>query len=71
MNEKRKPNYKDPNKQPNPILSMKEKTKENLGASQCKWKIVLSNQQAQDKHQTLNSRSQREWKCQQELRNES
>jgi hypothetical protein len=27
MNEKRKPNYKDPNKQPNPILSMKAKNK--------------------------------------------
>jgi hypothetical protein len=27
MNEKRKPKYKDPNKQPNPILSMKAKTK--------------------------------------------
>jgi hypothetical protein len=36
MNEKRKPNYKDPNKQPNPILSMKAKTKANQGASQCK-----------------------------------
>ena len=35
-NEKRKPNYKDPNKQPNPILSMKAKTKANQGASQCK-----------------------------------
>ena len=29
MNEKRKPNYKDLNKQPNPILSMKAKTKAN------------------------------------------
>jgi hypothetical protein len=29
MNEKIKPNYKDPNKQPNPILSMKAKTKTN------------------------------------------
>jgi hypothetical protein len=29
MNEERKPNYKDPNKQPHPILSMKEKTKTN------------------------------------------
>jgi hypothetical protein len=36
MNEKIKPNYKDPNKQPNPILSTKEKTKANQGASQCK-----------------------------------
>jgi hypothetical protein len=27
MDEKRKPKYKDPNKQPNSILSMKEKTK--------------------------------------------
>jgi hypothetical protein len=36
INEKRKPNYKDPNKQPNPILSMKAKTKANQGASQCK-----------------------------------
>jgi hypothetical protein len=35
-NEKRKPNYKDSNKQPNPILSMKAKTKANQGASQCK-----------------------------------
>jgi hypothetical protein len=36
MNEKRKPNNKDPNKQPNPILSTKAKTKANQGASQCK-----------------------------------
>jgi hypothetical protein len=36
INEKRKPNYKDPNKQPNPILSTKAKTKANQGASQCK-----------------------------------
>jgi hypothetical protein len=35
-NEKRKPKYKDSNKQPNPILSMKAKTKANQGASQCK-----------------------------------
>jgi hypothetical protein len=35
-NEKRKPNYKNSIKQPNPILSMKEKTKANQGASQCK-----------------------------------
>jgi len=33
MNEKRKPNNKYPNKQPNPILSMKEKTKANQGVS--------------------------------------
>jgi hypothetical protein len=32
-NEKRKPNYKDSNKQPKPILSMKAKTKTNQGAS--------------------------------------
>jgi hypothetical protein len=29
MNEKRKPKYKDPKKQPKPILSMKAKTKTN------------------------------------------
>jgi hypothetical protein len=29
MNEERKPKYKGPNKQPNPILSMKAKTKTN------------------------------------------
>ena len=33
MNEKRKPNYKDPNKQPNPILSMKAKKQTNQGVS--------------------------------------
>jgi hypothetical protein len=33
MNEKRKPNNKDPNKQPNPILSMKAKTKANQRVS--------------------------------------
>jgi hypothetical protein len=36
INEKRKPNYKHPNKQPNPILSTKAKTKANQGSSQCK-----------------------------------
>jgi hypothetical protein len=33
MNEKRKQKYKDPNKQPNRILSMKAKTKANQGVS--------------------------------------
>jgi hypothetical protein len=36
INEKRKQNYKDLNKQPNPILSTKAKTKANQGDSQCK-----------------------------------
>jgi hypothetical protein len=35
-NEKRKPNNNNSNKQPNPILSMKAKTKANQRASQCK-----------------------------------
>jgi hypothetical protein len=36
INEKRKPNHKDPNKQPNPKLSTKVKTKANQGVPQCK-----------------------------------
>jgi hypothetical protein len=57
MNEKRKPNYKDPNKQPNPILSMKEKTKTNQKRFSMRMKIVLLDQQVQEKHQKLNFQS--------------
>jgi hypothetical protein len=38
-----------------PKLSMKVKTKTNQGVPQCKKKNVLSNQQANEKHQMLNS----------------
>jgi hypothetical protein len=51
MNEKRKPNYKDPNKQPNPILSMKAKTKTNQKSFSRQMKIVLLGQPVQEKHQ--------------------
>jgi hypothetical protein len=57
MNEKRKPNYKDPNKQPNPILSMKAKTKTNQKSFSMQMKIVLLDQQVQEKHQKLNFQS--------------
>jgi hypothetical protein len=56
INEKRKPNYKDPNKQPNPILSTKAKTKENQGASQCKGKMFFrtNKHKKNTEHLTLN-----------------
>jgi hypothetical protein len=54
MNEKRKPRYKDPNKQPNPILSMKAKTKTNQKSFSMQMKIVLLDQQVQEEHQKLN-----------------
>jgi hypothetical protein len=54
MNEKRKPNYKDSNKQPNPILSMKAKTKTNQKSFSMQMKIVLLDQQLQEKHQKIN-----------------
>jgi hypothetical protein len=57
MNEKRKPNYKDLNKQPNPILSMKAKTKTNQKSFSMQMKIVLLDQQVQEKHQKLNFQS--------------
>jgi hypothetical protein len=50
MNEKRKPRYKDPSKQPNPILSMKAKTKTNQKSFSMQMKIVLLDQQVQEKH---------------------
>ena len=74
------------NKQPNPILSMKEKTKTNQGSPQCKWKILsfrTNKYKSNTKHSTfnqslvlsesdaLNSIQQREWQYQQNLRNES
>jgi hypothetical protein len=53
--EKRKPKYKDSIKQPNPILSMKAKTKRKpkklLNVNE---KFVFSNQQVQEKQQKLN-----------------
>jgi hypothetical protein len=57
MNEKRKPKCKDPNKQPNPILSMKAKTKTNQKSFSMQMKIVLLDQQVQEKHQKLNFQS--------------
>jgi hypothetical protein len=57
MNEKIKPNYKDPNKQPNPILSMKAKTKTNQKSFSMQMKIVLLDQQVQEKPQKLNFQS--------------
>jgi hypothetical protein len=57
MNEERKPNYKDPNKQPNPILSMKAKTKTNQKSFSMRMKIVLLDQQVQEKHKKINFQS--------------
>jgi hypothetical protein len=54
INEKRKPNYKDSDKQPNPKLSTKAKNKSKPRSFSMKMKNVLSNQQPQEKHQTLN-----------------
>jgi hypothetical protein len=41
MNENRKPRYKNPSKQPNPILSMEAKTKTNQKSFSMQMKIVL------------------------------
>jgi len=57
MNENRKPRYKNPSKQPNPILSMEAKTKTNQKRFSMQMKIVLLDQQVQEKPQNLNFQS--------------
>ena len=56
-NEKQKSKYRDPNKQPNPILSMKAKTKTNQKCFSMQMKIVALDQQVQEKHKKLNFQS--------------